>query len=313
MRILITQHGDEIFKAIAEEEKEKKLKEDEDTILKRRDKFRMSLKKETESMKKTIAHEINIKQRVLPKNITDRYNDDKSSSSTVIPKFNIAISLDENNLPSFNNSLKLKSILKHKSISDLKIKLIDDKVMKDRHTVIDETKFRTIYEDRNVVDKIEQKLDFEIDVDNVNLIKYLNKKEIISDKLIDKLNTYDKEKVNKIDKICQMINEQDDHHKNIADYIKSQFKDIRAKNTQEIKSNINKLESQIDHYSYILSKYPVTVKTKDKFKDIHLEMQNKYWKKYKADLLQRTSWRMNKDNHSSSEILNYQSKNLNNE
>lgn len=108
-----------------------------------------------------------------------------------------------------------------------------------------------------------------------------------------------------------MINDQDDQHKQITEYLKSQFNEINVKNSLEIKSSMNIIDNHISHYSYILNKYPVTVKSKDKFKDIHFEIQNKYWKKYKADLLQRTSWKANQNSQSVSELLPSQPKNLN--
>jgi hypothetical protein len=303
MRILLTKQGDEIIKSITEEEKERKLKEAEETIIKKRNELRLSIIKEDERLKRIITKEILIKQKLIPKNITDRYNDDRRQSLFVLPQFSLLASLDENSNPSFNNSIKLKSIIQNKSITNLKNKLIDDKVMKDKHTRIDETKFRTIYENHKIVDKLDQNLNYEINPENINLIKYLNKKEIISDKLIEKLNSYTRNKINKIDKICQMINDQVDHEKNINDYIKNHFTEIRSKNTLELKNNINLLGSQINHYSQIFDKYPLTIKSKERFKDLHIEIQNKYWKKYKADLLQRTSCKISQNSNTSSDII----------
>jgi hypothetical protein len=135
-------------------------------------------------------------------------------------------SQEENNFVSLNNSIKLKSVLKNKSIIYLKKHLNNEKRLKDKETRIDETKFRTKYEDLNIIDKLDEKLDYEINIYNINLIQYLNSKDIISDKLIEKLNTYKKNKVNKIDKICQMINEQEIKSRNISNYMKSNLSEF---------------------------------------------------------------------------------------
>jgi hypothetical protein len=306
MRILLTKVGDEIFRSIAEEERERNLKEAEDTIIKKRNELKLSMIKEDERLKRIITKEINIKQKLIPKNITDRYNDDRRQSLAVLPQFSLTASLDEHNMLSFTNSIKLRSVLQNKSITNLRNKLVDDKIMKDRHSRIDETKFRTIYEDQNIIDRLDSKLNYEIGLDNINLIKYLNKKEIISDKLIDKLNSYNRNKAKKIDKICQMINDQNENQKNFQGYLRNHISEIRSKNSSELKNNINLPGNQISYYSHIFDKYPLTIKNKEKFKDIHLQIQNKYWKKYKADLLQRTSSKITQQSESS-ELINHQS------
>ena len=150
---------------------------------------------------------INIKQKKLniPKNVTERYNSDIKSGlilpSVTLPKFkeesfNNALSLDGS--VNIRNKFTFKDVLNDRTYMDLKNKLIKDKKIKDSLSRIDETKFRTIYGEKSNVEKLEDMLTKNINPDRINLIKYLNQKNDVSDVLIKRLTEYSEDKINKV-------------------------------------------------------------------------------------------------------------------
>jgi len=167
---------------------------------------------------------ISIKQKRLniPKNVTEKYNypDNKPSfilPSVTLPKFKETINtnfLSTNNYGNFNtttginsvkNTFTFRDVLEDTTYKDLKKRLNVDKKMKDRLSRIDETKFRSVYGEKNNVEKLDEMLGKNINPDRINLINYLNKKKDVSDVLVKRLSEYSEDKINKVNKICQIV------------------------------------------------------------------------------------------------------------
>jgi hypothetical protein len=247
---------------------------------------------------------ISIKQKKLniPKNITDRYNSTSDSKTNFIlptltlPKFkeknsnnfNMTGSVISNN-NNFNtttnfsqnrNDLTFRDILPDNTYLNLKTKLEKEKKLKDRLSRIDENQFRTIFGQKTKPEKLDDMLKKNINTDKINLIKYLNEKNNISDVLIKKLSEYSEDKINKVNKICQIVFYNEERSKIYKERIKERINVIQNKEKTEYKTCIESLGDGLNEVSDIFKEYKKPENRREKYRDIHYETVNKFWRKY---------------------------------
>ena len=232
---------------------------------------------------------INIKQKKLniPKNVTERYNSDIKSGlilpSVTLPKFkeesfNNALSLDGS--VNIRNKFTFKDVLNDRTYMDLKNKLIKDKKIKDSLSRIDETKFRTIYGEKSNVEKLEDMLTKNINPDRINLIKYLNQKNDVSDVLIKRLTEYSEDKINKVNKICQIVFFNEERGHIYKEKIEERMVTNQNREKTEYKTSIETMGNSMKGISNILKDYEKISNKREKYRDIHNDVVNKFWRKY---------------------------------
>ena len=249
------------------------------------------------------AKEVQIKQRKLniPKNVTERYNittDSKNSTMTKILPMPVMFKRDMDTMDSGNfgfnttsppgrTKFAIKEVLNDNSVKFLKSNYIKDKKMKDRLSRVDETNFRTVYENQNFLEKLDEKLERKINPDRINLIRYLHEKDQVSEVLIKKIADYDEEQINKINKICQIVLHNNERSKLFKDIIQEKLTALKNREKIEYKSYIEKMGRNMNGFSSVLQNYDKKVNNKEKYRDIHNDLVKNFWKKHNVDRIAR--------------------------
>jgi len=250
---------------------------------------------------------ISIKQKRLniPKNVTEKYNSDNKASfilpSVTLPKFRQTINT---NLTSSNNFMNLDStkginsvrntftfrdVLEDNTYKDLKKRLNADKKMKDRLSRIDETKFRSVYGEKNSVEKLDEMLGKNINTDRINLINFLNKKKDVSDVLIKRLSEYSEDKINKVNKICQIVFFNEERSQISKERINERIQAKKNRENTEYKTSIEEMGVNMKSFGNILKDYDRSSDKRERFRDIHNDVVNKFWKKYQVNRFDKNS------------------------
>lgn len=293
MRIIVTRQGDEVLKKLAEDQQTRSLKEEEEKLIKK--KFDNSQIKE-EKLNLSTLKELTVKQASIPKNISEKYNNDYKAS-TLLPSLNITRNNNhENEGGNINKNYTLRDIFKKSAIDDLKKEIVNSKKLKDKLSKIDETKFRSLYVSKSKLEILEEKLQKEVHPDKINLIKYLNQKEKITETLIDKLSTADDNKEKKFNKICQIVFQKNEEYNLFNQTAKQSIHNSRNKEKIEYKSDIERMGSSLNRFTTMLMHYPKNENHRKKFKDKHTDLEKNFWKKYHVNRLQRTKWKYSNQN-----------------
>jgi len=243
---------------------------------------------------------IQIKQKKIniPKNITDRYNTNSDTNTNLIlpsltlPKFKDKTSTNfnntQNNLNTTSNftqnknEFTFKDVLPDETYVSLKCKLEKDKKLKDKLSRIDENQFRSIFGQKSNSEKLDDMLMTNINLDKVNLIKYLNEKNDISDVLIKRLSEYSEDKINKVNKICQIVFFNEERSKIYKERIKDRINSKQNREKTEYKTCIESLGDGLNEVSDIFKEYKKPGNEREKYRDIHNDTINKFWRKYQV-------------------------------
>jgi hypothetical protein len=241
---------------------------------------------------------ITIKQKKLniPKNITDRYNTNSDNKTNLIlptltlPKFKDKtqsnFNLTQNNLNTTTNFMQnkndytIRDLLPDQTYHNLKLKLEKDKKLKDRLSRIDENKFRSIFGQKTTSEKLDDMLMTNIKLDKVNLLKYLNEKNDVSDVLIKRLSEYNEDKINKVNKICQIVFFNEERSKIYKERMKDRINAKQNREKTEYKTCIEALGDELNEVSGIFREYKEPENQRERFRDIHNDTINKFWRKY---------------------------------
>jgi hypothetical protein len=250
---------------------------------------------------------ISIKQKRLniPKNVTERYNSDNKASfilpSVTLPKFRETINTNftsSNNFMNFDttkginsvrNTYTFRDVLEDNTYKDLKKRLNADKKMKDRLSRIDETKFRSVYGEKNSVEKLDEMLGKNINTDRINLINFLNKKKDVSDVLIKRLSEYSEDKINKVNKICQIVFFNEERSQIYKERINERIQAKKNRENTEYKTSIEEMGDNMKSFGNILKDYERSCDKRERFRDIHNDVVNKFWKKYQVNRFDKNS------------------------
>jgi hypothetical protein len=296
MRIILTSLGDGVLKNLHEEDRVRRSREDDDFKHQKINELKAVIRVNDEKLNVSgfeIQKPIKVRQGKinLPKTISERYNNDNNVTS-LLPQLNLTKKGETNLLLSEGISdstlvsrlnFKIKDIVQEKSLSDLRDKIKRDKRVKDLNTVIDKDKFRSVYESSTELGRLEDKLNKEISPEKVNLIKYLNQKDILSEKFLDKIVTYDEVKAYKLNKMCQIA-----FHKQLDDElyqstIKKNLTIQKNREKVEYKKSLEHLGSNMKEFNERLRRYPKIEYNRNKYKELHAEVVTKYWSKYNVD------------------------------
>lgn len=232
------------------------------------------------------SKELNVKQKKLQigKPLADTYIKDQSSQQTnfILPTLNLtkksdSVILDSNAQSTIGTKYVIKDVLNEESYKFLKDNHIKQKKMKDRLSRIDETKFRTVYVEKNYLEKLDEKLKNKIDPDKLNLLKYLNERKQIGEIFLDKIITSDEERINKLNKICQIVFHNEENAELMNGIIKEKLKIFKNKEKIQYKTKIESMGENIENINLLLKNYDKKIKKQDKYKDLHKDMM-KYWK-----------------------------------
>lgn len=235
---------------------------------------------------------INQKKIHIPKNVTEKYNSD-----IILPDLSVIKSKDEKSLiASMDNfgqnsfgenreNYKFKEILNKTSYFDLKNKLKKEKKITDSLSRVDESNFRTVYGEKNKLEKLEDLLNSNINSNRLTLIKYINQHENISDLFLKKISEGKQEKIIKANKICQIVFHNKEKTEILNEKIKEKIVIKKNKEISDYKSYIVNMGNNLKDFSSIMKGYNKPILNRGKYKDIHNETAINYWKKFNVERL----------------------------
>lgn len=241
----------------------------------------------------SFVEEVKVKQKriIMPKSIQEKYNKEtnENAHSIIVPTLPSDLSNTRklyNKDGSKKKFLNVKDILNYNTIETLKKNKLRAKRVKELNTVINHDTFRTNYAEKDVLDELNEKLDVDIDINKINLIKYLHEKDKVSEKFIKQFESYSEEKLNKLNKICQIITYQNEMEKIDKDLIKEKIKMNLDNVKKNYKTLIDDVENDICFSNAILQPYKNKINKQAIYGDIFRETK-RHWEKINADKLQR--------------------------
>jgi len=226
--------------------------------------------------------------------INNYYSNYGLNSSSLISNKNKKINIG--NIISKNNLINLrKQISKYnKGHDDTRFPLNEENMRS--------FNFRSRYENKQMTeDDIDLILNYSINSDKFNLIKYFQQEKNISPQYFENLVKYDEQQMYKLNKICQLIfhrKENDNKNFNLKYYELNKDKKIdRQKGNQNIKD----LQTIIKRSNSILDDYNIMKKNhsfwrKNAFKEDVMKIKKIYWDKYNVDRFLKNRQRININN-----------------
>lgn len=312
MRILVTQTGNDLIKAMSKEhyqESEKKKELERSRIHtygsgSTRDKSELTILDKNFPI---LSKSVKIKQKKiqLPKYISEKYNTEVDGENSLIPVSKLYVSLDSNGYTNCkNNSLNdspnrslnqsvnylkedytLKEIIPQKVYKDLEKTIIKETEVKNKQSKINESNMRIPFRNyKDILRDIEDKAEKKIKADKINLIHYLNTKNKISENFIRQIAKFDDERINKINKISQIFSHSQERDKILKKIIKSKIKSTHSKEVDNYKKTLANMGSQNLLREEIFRRNERPVDDKERYKYIHEEVK-KHWEKFNVNHL----------------------------
>ena len=267
-----------------------------------------------ENIQKAKQIKINEHKITFPKQFAEKYENDilnannsniiNSSSNNVLPPLSpdnhlMTSNLDEKNKsPTKNNNqynninttsnnsimkkeqyLTLKEIIPNSSLYQMKKKILKEKKIRDRATVITENDFRSAYKpetDLQIFNDI--LMTSRVNSNKSNLIKYLNERKI-APLTIKILADQDSDKISKINKICQTIFRNQDKEKLFYEIVKNKARQRINNTKKEFQMSINGLGSNMTEAKEKLKKYEKSIDKKEKYREYFNDVVIHHWMK----------------------------------
>ena len=267
-----------------------------------------------ENLQKAKQIKINEHKITFPKQFAEKYENDilnannsniiNSSSNNVLPPLSpdnhlMASNLDEKNKsPTKNNNqynninttsnnsimkkeqyLTLKEIIPNSSLYQMKKKILKEKKIRDRATVITENDFRSAYKPETDLQRFNDILmTSRVNSNKSNLIKYLNERKI-APLTIKILADQDSDKISKINKICQTIFRNQDKEKLFYEIVKNKARQRINNTKKEFQMSINGLGSNMTEAKEKLKKYEKSIDKKEKYREYFNDVVIHHWMK----------------------------------
>lgn len=239
----------------------------------------------------------------FPKNFLNKYEtsgeeEDKSSSNVMTTSLNNLPTINSNmNSFSHNNNnstsgsknfpstlYSFQDIIPSKTLTDLKLTMMKEERERNKLSKVTEEQFRTYYEPQTPINKINDVLKFPmVNPTKTSLIQYLNEKKKISPITIQNLFHSEPERINRFNKMCQILMHNREQEKlfngAIQEKLERQLNDVKIK----YQNSITGMQKDVKELENTLLAYRKTYNKMDKYKDRHNEMVTKHWEKYNLE------------------------------
>ena len=225
----------------------------------------------------------------FPKQFAEKYENDIISNNIINSSGNILSSFNSKKIegPDGSNSslirkekyLSLGEIIPNNSKIEMKKKIIKDRLIRDRDTVITENDFRTAYDPETDIQKFNNILnESKLNSNKSSLIRYLKDKKV--NPLTVKILSYqDSDKISKINKMCQTIFQNQDKEKLFNDIVKNKTTQKINNTKKELQIGINNIGNEINCIQEKLKKYEKRVDNKEKYREHFNDMVIHHWLK----------------------------------
>lgn len=228
---------------------------------------------------------INSSNNALPSIINNNMNSnlEKDFQSPMKSKSKL---INNNNTSNSNNSflkqekyLSLQEIIPNPSLYQMKKKILKDRKIRDRLSVITENDFRSKYQPETDLQKFNHILKTSlVNSNKSNLIRYLNEKKI-APLTIKILANQDVDKISKMNKICQTIFSNQEKDKLFNEIVKNKAKQKINNTKKDFQNTINGLGGNMEKAKEKLKKYEKRIDEKEKYREYFNDVVIHHWLK----------------------------------
>jgi len=206
------------------------------------------------------------------------YNINNNKNYKIIKQSNDYLSsLNHNNSFTFKSNYSLGEIVNKKIFKKLKNEIITKEKDSNVDKLIDHTSLRKEDKFKYLYDEIEDVKKKEINVENFNLINYLLNKSFISRKYLKNLSEYNNSRINRLNKICKVIDIQKNEEKNINFILKQKIEAKKVSDDFDIFNKFNKIKNNFELAQQKLNNFK-PINKKLIYNNIHNKFVNKFWK-----------------------------------
>ena len=225
------------------------------------------------------------KSYYFPKTFIDKYENASTDTNTtnLLPTLNNIKGISNNQTNGLNSInekyLTFNEIIPDQTIRDMKKKILNLNEEKNKNTKITSNNFRTEYVPESDLQKFNKILSYpKININETNLIKYINEKtkEPSQVKLMFESNN---EKLNKMNKACQMSFINDEKDKLFNALIKNKIRNKASDNKKMFLKKINTIENDIKEGNKKLQKYNKKISQREKYYEIFNDFVYDFWSK----------------------------------
>jgi hypothetical protein len=267
-----------------------------------------------EEIKNAKIHNLNLHKVNFSKAMVEKYESSPSSNIISHNNDNPLFLMKENEANNNNNNdsyrvkiFSLNEIIPYNAVRKMKIKLINDKKMKDKLSKIDESKFRSSYQERTDLEKLNEILSFpKINSNKVDLIRYLSKSKSVNINTLKNVINCSPIQINKKNKMAKMVFNEEERQKLENNIIQNKIKNNKNEENIYIHKQMINIKGQMEGFRDRLEKYKNKSDNKEKYREILKDFNMQYWNKYNFS-------KLNKKNKSKSinNIFNLTHLNLN--
>ena len=250
-------------------------------------------------------HKISAHNKVtVSKVMTEKYDDTTEPSSNIIsvnnkiPSFLLKVNEESMTSDSLGNNVRLytfNDIIPNKTITDMKIKIIRDQKMKDKLSKINESNFRSSYQDKTDIEKLDELLSCpKINSTKLGLIKYLNNDKQLTPFYISKVINSDAVQINRMNKLAQILVDKEEKMKLQNNLIENKIENAKNEEKILINKQMDTMKRQMEGFKNRLDKYNKKIDRRERYRDLFNDVVIHYWNKYDYDKLNKKNSPKNK-------------------
>lgn len=249
----------------------------------------------------------------FPKSFVEKYEKDSGQQQNIITttgNFLPSLNSNQNTLTTYGNDenssmninlgskmFSFREIIPNETITKLKQSILKRNELKAKQCRITENDFRTAYEAQTDLEKFDDILGIpKVTSTKLSLIRYLNERKNLNPTTIKTLYECNPERINRVNKMCQILLHDGENKKVLNDFIQKKLKEKANDTKMEFKHKIEEMKYEVDGIKSYLKKYKGRIDEREKFKDIHKELVMTYWNKYDFDRFNKKKDRKTKSN-----------------
>jgi hypothetical protein len=219
------------------------------------------------------------KKQKLLYDIGDKYEKNNNNNNKIIKQSNYYLSsLNHNKSFTFKSNYSLGEIVNKKIFKKLKNEIETKEKNSSIDKLVDHTSLRKEDKFKDMYDEIEEAKKKEINVENYNLIYYLINKNSISRKYLKNLSDYNDIRINRLNKICKIIDDRKNEEKTLNNILKEKMKARKINDSCSLFTKLNKIKNNIENANEKFN----SIKPLNKkliFNNIHNRFVSKYWER----------------------------------
>lgn len=223
----------------------------------------------------------------FPKNFVEKYEKDTKPSNNIIttsgsflPTLSNKNNNDEEPNP-MNKMYSFKEIIPEKTITNLKLNMINEAKQKAKLSRVTEKQFRTIYQPQTELEKFEDILECpKVAPNKLSLIKYLNESKKLSPIALKTLVESNPERISRVNKMCQILFHEEEQQRILNDIIKGKLRQKVNSDKVDFQKKIKQMKTEVDGFKSRLSKYNKRLDDRERYRDLHKDMVVHFWNKH---------------------------------